>query len=123
MSDRGWILNPAAIAAAKACIHIVQEELGVKLKLSHPQFIELLHEYCSLTESEELVTAYLKLMSFAGPDEEYASLKAGLNLQESPEGGNDGEGDRVTYKGKSYLRYDQNGREFQGLYRGGARYA
>lgn len=121
MSDRGWILNPAAIAAAKACILVVQEELGVKLRLSHPQFIELLNEYCELTASAKLETAYLKLMSFAEAKNKESKVRRKSTVVQPST--NTSNSDRVTFKGKSYLRYDQSGREFQGLYRGGARYA
>ena len=64
--DKSWMLNPTAINAAKNCILIVQEELGVKLKLSHPQFLEMLREYVVLTDSEALQDSYEILISFAG---------------------------------------------------------
>lgn len=113
MSDRGWLLNHSAIAAAKVCIQIVQRELGVKLKLSHPQFIELLSDYCELTEASDLLVAYQELMVFAdGEPEAVVSPKSSVIQDES-----------VAYKGKSYPRFDEQGREFKGLYRGGARYA
>jgi len=68
MNDKAWLLNPKAIAAAKLCIKIVENELGVKLKLSHPDFVELLYEYCDLTESEHLKKAFKMLVSLAGDD-------------------------------------------------------
>ena len=68
MNDKAWLLNPKAIAAAKLCIKVVENELGVKLKLSHPDFVELLYEYCDLTESENLKRAFKILVSMAGED-------------------------------------------------------
>lgn len=123
MSDRGWILNLSAIAAAKKCIQIVQEELGVKLKLSHPQFVEMLHEYCELTDSSDLRAAYDALMAFAG-DQDYEKTVSVPTLTGKVESSNPilSKSDSVMYRGKNYRRYDEQGREFRGLYRGGARY-
>ena len=68
MNDRSWMLNPSAITAARNCIHLVQDELGVKLKLSHPQFIEMLQEYAELTDSEELNESLATLLQYADGD-------------------------------------------------------
>ena len=64
MNDKNWMLNPSAIRAARKCINITQIELGVSLKLSHPQFIEMLVEYADLTESNELQESLVELMTF-----------------------------------------------------------
>ena len=66
MSDKNWMLNPTAIAHARVCIAVIQEELGVKLKLSHPQFLEMIKDYIEMTDSDELATAYNALVSMAG---------------------------------------------------------
>ena len=64
MNDKNWMLNPSAIRAARKCISITQIELGVSLKLSHPQFIEMLVEYADLTDSTELQESLVELMTF-----------------------------------------------------------
>ena len=66
MADRSWMLNPSAIKAAKDCILVIERELGVKLKLSHPQFVQMIKDYSELTDSQELVKAYDKLMTYFG---------------------------------------------------------
>lgn len=73
--DKSWLLNPKAIQAAKACIHIVEQELGVKLKLSHPDFLNLLYDYCELTDSEQLIKAFKILISMAGVEVKQELLK------------------------------------------------
>ncbi|WP_188151780.1 hypothetical protein [Teredinibacter waterburyi] len=66
MQDRSWMLNPKAIRYAKECIHIVKDELDIKLTLSHPEFMQMLHEYVDLTDSRPLADAYAHLVSMAG---------------------------------------------------------
>lgn len=131
MTDKSWLLNPSAIRAAKACIEVTQQELGVKLKLSHPQFLEMLGEYVDLTESDSLKQAYAELAVFAGiqVSMEPAATKvvempithtaAPQTSTPAPTASTD---EMVQYKGKSYRRFE-NGMEFKGLYRGQPRYA
>jgi len=66
MKDKSWMLNPKAIRQAKECINLVKELAGVKLKLSQPEFIQLLHEYVESTGSRELGEAYARLIAMAG---------------------------------------------------------
>lgn len=68
MDDRNWLLNWQAIRHAKECIAIVKDELNIKLKLSHPQFIQLLHEYTEATDSEILRASFEKLIAYADYD-------------------------------------------------------
>ncbi len=126
--DKSWMLNPTAINAAKNCILIVQDELGIKLKLSHPQFLDMLKEYVVLTESEALQESYEILISFAGVKAMHFETRAPqrshvVNTEPQTKAGAALVGDEeyVVYKGKAYKRFD-NGREFKGLYRGQARY-
>lgn len=63
-NDRSWMLNPNAICAARKCIQITQIELGISLKLTHPQFVEMLGEYADLTDSKELREAVVELMTY-----------------------------------------------------------
>ena len=187
MTDKAWLLSPAAIQAAKKCIFIVHEELGVKLRLSHPQFMELLREYCDLTDCWRLQDAYRELAGFAGityivpaansstasveskqsellkvsraskvskaskaskasnvsiASIALAAAKSASSVSEEPEtltlkpkraitltgidGGKAADdktdsldaSEMIDYHGKRYARFDENGREFTGLYRG-----
>lgn len=130
MSDKDWLLNPSAIKAAKACILIVQGELGIKLTLSHPEFLEMLKDYVELTGSDELESAYHRLVDYAGTSAHH--FKAGESITPEPkktrirhqantELTTLEDDDYVVYKGKKYKRF-LNGKEFKGLYRGQARY-
>ena len=132
MTDRNWLLNPTAVHAAKACIAIISDELGIKLKLSHPQFLEMIQEYVELTESAKLQEAYIPLAMMAGIDHKKAQILKSQNkvvdipvmhkqvvnapmMHEHIE--------TVTYNGKMYPRYSDDGLEFKGLYRGQPHYA
>lgn len=135
MNDRTWILNPAAIKAAKECINLVKKELGVKLLLSHPEFTLMLHEYVELTDSTELKTAYSRLIAFAGPGtiiktlgEEHQNVvplkSTGTDgaIADDSDGGNKSPEETVTYGSKQYPRW-RDGKEFSGLYRGQPNYS
>jgi hypothetical protein len=136
MSDKSWMLNPTAIAQARSCITIIQEELGVKLKLSHPQFLEMIFDYIELTDSEELASAYQILSSLAdgqmptnaaAPAEKVTRIKPRITkttTHDSPAVSNNNRlGEEVVeYKGRQYPKYADGG-EFKGLYRGQPRYS
>lgn len=128
MQDRSWMLNAEAIRTAKQCIAVVKQEHGVKLLLSDPNFLQLLHQYVDTTGSRALNDAYSRLLGFAGPGTTLSQLRAqnqhteemkaaaGADLQQSAGGS-----EMVAYSGKQYPRW-RNGREFAGLYRGQPRY-
>ena len=132
MIDKNWLLNPTAIHAAKDCIHIIQTELDIRLKLSHPQFLEMIQQYIELTESENLQNAYLPLAELAGIHRHKARIldnshKKVVDMPSShkpvtPRNENPPTDETVSYHGKLYQRY-QDGLEFKGLYRGQPRYA
>ena len=118
MTDKSWMLNAKAIAAARKCISIVEAELGIKLKLAHPDFLELLIEYADLNQSQELEKALALLTQYAP-----AQLRHSINVNsdaDQPRG--EALEAMVIYHGKHYPRY-RDGQEFQGLYRGQPRYA
>jgi len=139
MANKDWMLNPTAISHARNCINIIQAELGVKLKLSHPQFIEMILEYVDLTESDALSEAYTALVGLAGGEiasiQEHSNNVAELPITKSTQSytqtpaqpdaaaANPAEQEMIQYKGKQYPRYSDDGGEFKGLYRGQARYA
>ncbi len=135
MNDRSWLLNPHAIRAAKKCIQCVQIELDIKLKLSHPDFMQMLHEYVELTESPDLGFAYAELLSFVGVGNTITKLKSSRIIQEKEpkktkmvaNGGNMRQSatptnETVIYSGKSYPLW-RDGKRFKGVYRGQPNYA
>ncbi|PCK08236.1 MAG: hypothetical protein COA42_10220 [Alteromonadaceae bacterium] len=119
MIDKSWMLNPQAIRYAKECIHLVRDELGVRLKLSHPDFLDMLHGYVVTKGSNSLKGAYGKLISMAGADAEYASEMAsagvmGVTTKDVNE--------LVSVEGVMYPRY-RKGQEFRGVVQGQPRYS
>jgi len=130
--DKSWMLNPQAIRYAKACIHVVKEELGVKLKLSHPEFLQMLHEYVDMTDSQELGISYSRLISMAGPGMVLQGLKpldnaspernvVELPMKKQANGetfsGSGLEQEMIQLNGKVYAKW-RDGKEFKGIYRG-----
>ncbi|NRB36936.1 MAG: hypothetical protein HRU20_00550 [Pseudomonadales bacterium] len=134
MTNKSWLLNPAAIAAAKICILQIEEELDIKLRLSHPQFLQMIKDYCELTESLALTEAYQALKVFADESLEDTTkalpkkiikIKPSMAIESdhhSPDHSKK-QDEMVQYKGREFHRYDEDGQEFKGLYRGQARYA
>ena len=134
--DRSWMLNPKAIRAAKECIQIVKKELGIKLTLSHPEFMGMLHEYCELTDSPELGKSYSKLLAMAGVGNVVQNLKprrtgnalaAVVGIAQVREGTAsvvDADFKReeyIEFRGKRYAKW-RDGKQFKGLYRGQPHY-
>lgn len=150
MSNKQWLLNHKAIRQAKDCIRIIEEELGVRLKLSHPQFLNMIKEYAEMTEATELQNAYIKLASLAGVEtghaqrvveqkvandkvvtmpyfvEERQFVNTATEVETESEESSFSEAlerdEYVNYKGKAYKRFNDDGKEFKGLYRGRAHY-
>lgn len=130
MSDREWLLSAQAIKAARICIKIVNDQLGVRLTLSHPDFLDLLNEYSELTDSADLMAAVKVLSNYAGVSERQVtrrSVVTSLALKEKPiilteaVSATHNANEMISYNGKSYRRFQQ-GKEFKGLYRGQPRY-
>ena len=125
MADKEWMLNPQAIRHAKECINIVKGELGIKLTLSNPNFIYLLHEYVDMLESPDLGTAYAQLVAMAGPgtiladmpdkDEPPTLQKRAAAVGDASAGGDPNE--TVEVNGRVFPRWN-DGKEFKGMYRG-----
>ncbi|MGI1679797.1 MAG: hypothetical protein K6L75_13735 [Cellvibrionaceae bacterium] len=122
--DKSWMLNPQAIRYAKACIDVVKDELGIKLKLSHPEFLQMLHEYVDMTDSEELGMAYSKLISMAGPGTLLKGLEpkvteniVTLPFQKQANGEIFSDEEMVKLNGKLYPKW-RDGKELKGSYRG-----
>jgi len=124
MTDKSWMMNTKAISAAKKCVSIVEAELGIRLKLANPDFLELLIQYAELNDSQELERAVLVLAQYAPAD-----VRGLLPINGANDENHRGSGATTTeaepvvsYKGRSYPRY-RDGGEFKGLYRGQPRYA
>ena len=131
MNDKSWMLNPKAIRHAKECIQLVKELTGVKLKLSQPEFVQLLHEYVEITGSQQLGEAYARLISMAGVGYVVQSLQAKDEDGEYAEpmkkvAGGDAlsidPSETVEHSGKVYPKY-RGGLQFKGVYRGQPLYA
>ncbi len=130
MADKSWMLNPQGIRAAKACITCVKQEFDVKLTLSDPEFLALLHKYVELAQSKELDESYAQLLALAGVGnvmDELGKYSVNRSMAKPVEALADAVGDEtadpnmVTYRGKAYNRY-REGKQFAGLYRGQPRY-
>ncbi|VUD67508.1 hypothetical protein TDB9533_03828 [Thalassocella blandensis] len=132
MTDKSWMLNPKAIRCAKECISIIQEERGLRLKLSQPDFLQIIHEILDQTQSRALGDCYAKLISMAGVGFVMQNLKAKnednkdvvpmkkaagaetMTLQ-APHA-------TVEHYGKVYPKY-RAGLAFKGVYRGQPMYS
>ena len=128
MTDKSWMLNPKAIRCAKECIRIIQEERGLRLKLSQPDFLQIIHEILDQTHSRALGDCYARLISMAGvgfvmqnlrSKEEAMPMKKAVGAEEitmqNPHA-------MVEHYGKSYPKY-RAGLEFKGVYRGQPMYS
>jgi len=81
--DKSWMLNPKGIRAAKECINIVKKELGIKLTLADPEFMQVLHEYVDSTQSAELGHAYSRLLAMAGVGKVMQGLEEKIDVGHS----------------------------------------
>ncbi len=129
MTDKSWMLNPKAIRCAKECIRIIQEERGLRLKLSQPDFLQIIHEILDQSQSKVLGDAYARLISMAGVgfvmqnlhsrEEEVITAKKAVGAEDfsmqSPHA-------MVEHYGKSYPKY-RAGLEFKGVYHGQPMYS
>lgn len=129
--DKEWLLNHKAIQAARECMGIVRDEMGIKLTLANPDLLPLLAEYSLALEIESLRKSFVHLMSMA--DEKLrAELLADpafnasfdTPLAATPDSEDTGASaaepvsdEQVAYAGKQYPRW-QEGKEFKGFYRG-----
>lgn len=131
MTDKSWMLNPKAIRQAKECINIAKELTGAKLKLSDPDFVQVLHEYVETTKSRTLGEAYARLISMAGVGFVLSNLQPKATAEASGEPMKQAVGDTVStfeasatieHFGKIYPKY-RSGLEFKGVYRGQPMYS
>lgn len=129
MADKSWMLNPKAIRQAKECIAIVKNISGTKLKLSQPDFIQLLHEHVESSGSRDLSEAYSRLIAMAGVGFVINSLEPATEVvsQDTPmlkvSGDNmSSSAATVEYSGKMYPKY-RSGLEFKGVFRGQPMYS
>lgn len=140
MSDKDWLLNAAAIRAAKECIKEVEANLEVRLSLTHPEFLQMLNDYSELCESPGLTEKVNNLNTFAatsvkaksrasvvsfsgGPAEHRVPVPNSVRPapSETTTRAPSPTNEMVTYQGKTYPKFYE-GREFKGLYRGQPKY-
>lgn len=123
MSDRSWLLKPAAISCAKSCIKIIHAEFGIKLHLSDPLFLEKVERVDHHMPLPALTKAFNELKEHASghihlsPAEKLHAI--GASIQDAGHSIME----QIEYHGKEYPRFDEQGREFKGVYRGNVRYA
>ena len=110
--ESSWVLKREAVLLAKECIATVQQQLGVRLKLAHPEFLDLLGDYVDLLEDQTFKHNVTKLYAFAGLD---PTFNVEPKRAEDPI-------ELIEFLGKSYPRFKGN-REFKSLYRGQPVYA
>lgn len=128
MTDKSWMLNPKAIRCAKECIRIIQEERGLRLKLSQPDFLQIIHEILDQTQSRTLGDCYARLISMAGvgfvmknlqAKEDAIPMKKAAGAEtmmvQTPHA-------TVEHFGKIYPKY-RAGLAFKGVYRGQPMYS
>jgi hypothetical protein len=108
--DSSWVLKREAVQLAKECIATIQLQLGVRLKLSNPEFLALLGDYIDLWEDETYKKNVAKLYYLAG-------LEPIFSVDSVPV-----KSELVEYLGRSYPRFKDN-KEFKNLYRGQPVYA
>ena len=120
MADKSWLLNPQAIQAARQCIRAVEQELGVKLKLSHPDFLSLLQDYCDLTESQALHQAWQQLQLHREIQTVAQAANNVLPLPQPTQATTSAthSGEIVSVNGHHYPKYNEQGQMFTGVYRG-----
>lgn len=110
--ESSWVLKREAVQLAKECIAIVQQQLGVRLKLAHPEFLGLLGDYVDLLDDQAYKRKVTRLYAFAGLE---PTFSVEPQREEDPI-------ELVEYQGKAYPRFKGN-REFKSLYRGQPVYA
>ena len=112
--SKEWLLKPESIRLAKTCITLVNQELGIKLLLSHPEFLTLLNDYAEMLDNAALHNSVNQLNGMAGITSSAALSNATpTNVMA---------GETVHFRGKDYPRW-RDGKQFSGLYRGQPRYA
>ena len=136
MNDRTWLLtNNAALVCARRCIEIVRKEAGIKLTLADKDLLKKIGAISKNIDSITLDTHYRDLLNYAGIkvlDANEALHQLGEKLHDVGEKLHDvGETlhdathnliGKIEYHGKEYPRFDAQGREFKGVYRGAVRY-
>lgn len=124
MADKSWMLNPRAIRHANTCIGIIKEQLGLRLKLSQPDFLSRLHQYVDTINDTRLNEAYSSLLSMAGVGNLMTQLQAPAKAVVAQAVGDrpaELSDEQITIDGQQYPRF-RNGREIQGVVGGVPRY-
>jgi len=110
MSDNSWLLKPEALKAARSCIRQIQQDLGVRLPLTHQHFLAMLIEYRDLCDSEALDLAVAQLIPHLP---EHLRTTAGLTKQQITA--------KSTERDQGFPS-KKDGLEFKGMYRGNPTY-
>lgn len=109
--DKGWLLKREALQVAKRCIQMIESELGVRLKLADPEFLQILGEYVGLLEQEDFQAQVACLYEHAGLQSPFQNQAQAVIST-----------DVIQFAGKSFPKFKDN-KEFKHLYRGQPVYA
>lgn len=58
MNNFDWWISASALRQAKKCISLIQQETGVRLRLSEPNFLRRLEQMVSAANSKQVRVAY-----------------------------------------------------------------
>jgi len=124
MNDRSWLLgNTSALSCAKNCIKIIKMDFGIKLSLSDGELLPKIGKICENMDSQELRDGYQRLLGFAGKTPHHSAAEILHSLGEQLHDVSHSFIEKIEHHGKEYPKFDDQGREFKGVYRGSVRYA
>ena len=130
MNDRNWLLNNnRALACTRRCIQIIAKDAGIKISLADKDLLEKIGAVNKSIDSPQLEANYKQLLKHAGVstfDANETMHQIGEKLHdvgEKLQGASRTLIESIEYHGKEYPRFDDQGREFKGVYRGAVRYA
>lgn len=124
MNDRAWLLrNSTALSCARNCIKIIKMKFGVKLALSDAELLPKIGKINDHLNCQELEDSYTKLLGYAGKTPHHSASEILHTLGEQLHEASHSLIDKIEHHGKEYPKFDEQGREFRGVYRGSVRYA
>lgn len=132
MQTTHWTANSANLIIARNCIKFIEQEFKIKLRLSDPDFFKNIGYYAKQTTSNRTLMLASKLAHAAGlkepwqhPSDPIISARQTIvrPAQKSAAPPPENIENHIKYRGKHYSRFNDQGQEFKGLYRGQPRYA
>jgi len=126
MVDKSWMLNPTSMRHAKTCIDMIRQKTGTQLKLSQPDFFNVVRTYVDEIDSRDLLTAYNSLLEKSSLTSVIQPVVANAIVTNSVAtnavitkavAAKAVAEETVSVKGRLYPRW-RDGKEFTGFYRG-----